>query len=275
MDKDNDNEQQGPVLRSKDRRMDLMGIPVSVLDGTEELHGVIRRMIAENRKGVVYNLNIHAVNLAMKYPWFKEFIRQARLVFCDGDGVRWGLRLLGYKPPVKIATTRWIWELAQFCEQEGFRLFLLGASPDILEQALQRLKSRYPRIQIAGHHGYFCKEGKENAAVIAGIQSFRPKILMVCFGMPLQEQWIYDNQDQLSCPVILKGGAVLDYVAGKLGAIPRWMLALNLEWLFRIFQEPGRLLGRYLYDIPCFFYYVAVAAFKNIIWHRSQTKPRE
>lgn len=233
--------------------MRLLGLPFHAV-GVEEVCAFIEGVISRNEKAVALNLNIHCVNLALKYPWLHEFIRGAQLVFCDGDGVRWGLRLLGYSPPPKITYNKWLWQLCEFCEKQQYRIFFLGAKPGVAEEAALRLKEHYPRLQVAGtYHGYFKKEGEENEKVLRAINRVRPDILLVCFGMPSQEEWIRDHWKELNVHVFLKGGAAFDYASGRLTKAPEWMIRWNLEWLFRLLQEPRRLFGRYVFGIPLFF----------------------
>ena len=41
-------------------------------------------------------------------------------------------------------------------------------------------------------------------------------------------------------------GAAFDFVAGTKATAPLWMQGYGLEWVFRLWQEPGRLWKRYL-----------------------------
>ena len=41
-------------------------------------------------------------------------------------------------------------------------------------------------------------------------------------------------------------GAAFDYEAGNIRRAPLWMQKCSLEWLYRLMQDPRRLLGRYL-----------------------------
>jgi N-acetylglucosaminyldiphosphoundecaprenol N-acetyl-beta-D-mannosaminyltransferase len=66
--------------------------------------------------------------------------------------------------------------------------------------------------------------------------------------MPRQEHWILDNLEQIQTNTILTSGACIDYVAGAVPTPPRWMGKLGLEWLYRLFSEPGRLWKRYLLE---------------------------
>ena len=43
-------------------------------------------------------------------------------------------------------------------------------------------------------------------------------------------------------------GATVDFIAGNLKRAPKWMSNHGLEWLYRVTQDPQRLLKRYLVD---------------------------
>ncbi len=121
------------------------------------------------------------------------------------------------------------------------------------DRAATNLCARYPRLRLAGtHHGYFAKEGPANQAVVDEINGASPDILLVCFGMPLQERWVSENLSQLRVHVILTGGAAIDYGAGAIPVVPRWMAKLQLEWLFRFLIEPVRMFRRYIIGNPLF-----------------------
>lgn len=246
-----------PQLEPAQRRsadMVIFGMPMHRV-GVPELHEFIERAVRENRKSLIFNVNIHCMVLALSHPWLKGAMNEAHLVYCDGDGVRWGARLLGYAPPPKVGFTRWMWDLAAFCEKKKFRLYLLGGKPGIAAMAAEKMKQRYPDLEIAGTgHGYFKKEGPEGDQVIDAINRSVAHILVIGFGMPVQEKWIMENWEKIQTNVFLPGGAVLDYAAGALGQAPAWMVAAHLEWLFRIWEDPKRLFGRYVYDIPVFFW---------------------
>lgn len=241
-----------------------MEIPVHDVEVGDVLH-FIRLSVREKRKSVILYINIHGAVLAMHEWWLKKFYMDAPLVCCDGDGIRWGLKLLGQDLPPKIPLTRWVWQLAEYCEKQKLSLYLLGAADTVVRTAAARLKERHPALKIAGfHHGYFLKRGEANDKMIAEVNAAKPDILLVCFGMPGQEKWVLENKDKLNAWVILPGGGVLNYVAGTLGKVPGWMLRLHLEWLFRLVQEPKRLFKRYATEIPWFFVQVVSWKVKKI-----------
>jgi N-acetylglucosaminyldiphosphoundecaprenol N-acetyl-beta-D-mannosaminyltransferase len=242
-----------PAAPKSPNTIDLIGLPLHRV-GVRELHAFISKTIESRSKALILNLNIHCACLAWKQPWLREFLHKSQLVFCDGDGVRWGARLLGYNPPPKVAFTRWIWDLAEFSAEKNYRLFLLGSSPGVAEQAAIKLKEKFPQLILVGtHHGYFEKTGEKNEDVLSKINQSQADILIICFGMPIQEKWLSENAARLNVPVMLPAGAVLDYVAGRLGKAPEWMIHSRLEWLFRVCEEPKRLFVRYRTEIPYFF----------------------
>ena len=232
--------------------LNLLGLPVHAVDARQVLD-FMAEAIAAKRQAVILHLNVFGANLAARNPWLKAVFHDAQLVFCDGDGIRWGLRILGRKPPPKITYNEWLWQMADWCQEHGFSVYLLGGRPGVAQRAARNLEARNPDLRILGtHDGYFEKEGRQSETVVAEINRLHPDILLVCFGMPIQERWLRDNSSRLAVHVLLTGGAALDYAAGIIPVAPRWMKGLQIEWLFRFLREPVRLFGRYVIGNPRF-----------------------
>ena len=97
---------------------------------------------------------------------------------------------------------------------------------------------------------------------IKKINNLKPDILVVGFGMPLQEKWILNNQEKLLVKVIMTGGNCFRYISGKEKRAPIWMRKYGMEWFFRFIQEPRRLFKRYLIGNPLFFIRIFFDKFK-------------
>lgn len=232
----------------------LIGVPLTICDKTQLL-AAIKKIIKANQRGLVLSGNIHSFNLAYQNKWLMDFFHQADIVRIDGAGLRLGAKLLGQQVPPRMTWADFAWELAQFCAEEGFTLFLLGGAPGVAELAAERLVERYPNLKVIGtEHGYFDKSisAVENYEVIQKVRKEKPDILIVGFGMPLQEKWLLENRQQIEANVIMTGGAVFDYVSGKSHRAPRWMTDNGLEWLGRLIIEPSRLWQRYIVGNPLF-----------------------
>lgn len=239
-------------------QVSILGVKVAPVR-VPELLAHIGHCIEAGRRALVLNVNVHALNLAWNEPWLRSFLNAADLVFCDGAGVILAARMLGQRIPERITYADWMWQLAAYAEERGFTIFLLGARPGVAELAACKLTKRFPGLRIVGsYHGYFDKtaDGRENQEVIQKINCARPDILVVGFGMPLQERWLMENWRRLDAHVLLTGGAVFDYVSGSLRRAPRWMTDHGLEWLGRLCVEPRRLWRRYLVGNPLFLWRV-------------------
>ena len=236
----------------------ILGVKVHPIT-VAELHEYIGNIIKNDQKASILNVNVHCLNLAYKDTALKQTLNKSDLVFCDGAGVILGAKILGYQIPERITYADWMWDLAKFCAENKFSLFFLGAKPGTAEKAAKQLLKRFPDLQITGvQHGYFEKSSgsAENEAVIEKINTAQPNILVLGFGMPMQEHWLMENAGRIQTNIFLTGGAVFDYVSGSLQRAPGWMTTHGLEWLGRLLIEPGRLWKRYLLGNPVFLWRV-------------------
>ncbi len=221
----------------------------------EEINEAIGRIVRAEGHVVIPNINIQFANLAQRLPWLREFFNSAPINFCDGVGIQLGARLLGCRIKERFTPPDWFDSLAEYCRAAGISLYFLGGRPGIAAGAAEVLVSRFPGLVIAGvHHGYFNKnrQSSENARVVAAINRCRPDILLVAFGMPLQEEWLAQNWEHIDAHVALTGGAVFDYISGRVRRPPAWLRRCGCEWLGRLLVEPRRLWKRYLIGNPLF-----------------------
>jgi N-acetylglucosaminyldiphosphoundecaprenol N-acetyl-beta-D-mannosaminyltransferase len=96
-------------------------------------------------------------------------------------------------------------------------------------------------------------EHMDNAEIARRVRAARPDLLIVCFGCPKQEKWMWQNLGGLGVPVAIGAGATVDFLANRVARAPGWMRRSGTEWLFRLAQEPRRLARRYADDLLHFF----------------------
>lgn len=230
----------------------VLGVKVNPITEVQ-LNREIARIITAGQKELVLNVNINAVNQALKHAFMKELLNRARIVFCDGYGVVMGVRILGGVIPERITYADWMWSLSALCQREGFSLYFLGAREGIAQQAAEKLRERYPSLKVVGiRNGYFARTGPENNAVLEQINRSRPDILVLGLGMPEQERWLSDNWEKVDARIALTGGACFDFISGTVRRAPRWMADNGLEWLYRLILEPRRMFVRYVIGNPLF-----------------------
>lgn len=237
----------------------------------QELIEYVTKAAKLEKKTIVGHVNVRAMNFAYELPWYRDFFNNANLVFCDGFGVLLGAKLHGYSVESvhRMTCPDYIEDLALACEKEDVSLFLLAGQPGVVDKAMAKFRAIAPNLKIEGHHGYFEKSGEENYAVINKINKFKPGVLYIGFGMPLQERWILDNLERVEARVFLPLGACLDFYTGSVRRGPRWMTDRGLEWLTRLTTQPLRLWERYLIGNTLFFYRVLTQPSSNRISSKS------
>lgn len=233
-------------------------IPVHLFT-EDSLHSTIEDIIIKGQRKTVLNSNAHLVQLAnSEEHWLIDyFTKEVDFVMCDGSGIQLGAKLTGQKVPEKIAYNIWFWNFARFCAEKNFSIFLLGAKDGVAKKAAERLAEKSPGLKIFYHHGYFDKSkgSQENEAIIRKINEVKPNILLVCFGMPVQEQYIRENLNRFDTNIFMSGGGALDFFSGNAKTAPAFFRFLYLEWFYRLCSDPKRLWKRYLIGNFKFLYY--------------------
>ena len=169
---------------------------------------------------------------------FRAILNEASLVLPDGAGVVLGAKILRTPLKEKVAGIDFAANLLGVLEETGGRLYLLGGKPGIAEQAAENMKKTHPKLCICGTaDGYF----KDEAPVIARINEARADVVFVCLGAPKQERFMHDHRAELNVRLMIGLGGSLDGFAGTVRRAPKWMIRLQLEWLYRLLREPSRI----------------------------------
>ena len=185
---------------------------------------------------------------------FCDLLNRADLVLPDGAGVVLGAKILKTPLKQKVAGIEFAQNLLPILEETGKKLFLLGSKPGIAELAAEKMKEKCPGLQICGMaDGYF----KDENEVVQKVNEAEADVLFVCLGAPKQEKFMAEHQKDLKVKLMIGLGGTLDGIAGTVKRAPKWMIRLNLEWLYRLIKEPRRF-GRMM-RLPKFVF----AAFKK------------
>ena len=182
---------------------------------------------------------------------------EASLVVADGAPLIAASKLLGKDLPERVAGSDLapgLLAAADLAASEGarpLRLFLLGAGPGVADRAAEKIRAKWPSIEVVG---VFCPplgfehDQAENEQILATVNDAQPDVLLIGLGAPKQELWIHRFHKQLETRVALCAGATIDFLAEEKRRSPRWMQRLGLEWVHRLASEPRRLAGRYARD---------------------------
>ena len=209
----------------------------------------IWRCVERGSQSVIANHNAHSIYLCRVRRSLRKFFEEADLIQVDSQPLILWSKALG-RPTRRFHRSTYLdwreqfWSLA---DKEGWKVFFVGGEPGVAETAARNLGHRWPRTVVATHHGYFdhSSVSPDNAEVLRRIEEFKPQVLLVGMGMPIQEEWVQTNRTKLPSIPILTVGAAFDYEAGRQVAAPRWMGRWGLEWAFRLMVDPRRLVTRY------------------------------
>jgi N-acetylglucosaminyldiphosphoundecaprenol N-acetyl-beta-D-mannosaminyltransferase len=212
---------------------------------------LLKRLSAVQCPTVVAFVNQHAVNLAWARPDFAAALRLSDILLRDGVGIEYFLKLNGCPSGRNMNGTDFIPKLA--AAFTGRRVAVLGTKAPWTGRAAAALTSLGCDvvIQLDGF--------QEDDAYIRSLEATRPELVIVAMGMPKQELIATRLSAAVSFPtVIVSGGAIADFLAGRHSRAPRMLREAGLEWLFRVALEPRRLAGRYLSGGATFLWRIAV-----------------
>ena len=227
----------------------VTGIDIATLTMSEFVDQIVG-WVTRREARLAVGVNAHVSNLNAQDPAFADKLKQADLLYADGQSIVWAARALGGSAPERIATTDVARPLAERLAAAGKRMYFFGGVDGVADAAADRLRAAYPGVQIRTHHGYVCAE--DTPELLADIRKFRTDLLFVGLGDPLQLDWVIRHRAELGRMSILTCGGLFDWLSGKHRRAPSWMIRGGLEWLWRLFIEPARLAKRYLIGNPQF-----------------------
>lgn len=217
-----------------------MGInfPRITLDRTVE---ILSNEIEQNRSQLfhVITVNPEITMACQKDSLLRSIVNEAGLITADGIGIVMVSRLRGCKLPERVTGYDTLLKLLDSGNQKKWSFYFLGADPITNEKVCEVIGEKYPDLLLLGrHHGFFNQH--EEGQLVEEIASLKPDILVVALGAPYAERWIHKHKTKLNAKIAIGVGGSLDVISGKVKATPEIWKRLNLEWLFRLIQQPSR-----------------------------------
>lgn len=190
--------------------------------------------------------NVHTSILSYEDSEYCRIQNNALMAVPDGGPLASTGRKRGCNNMSRTAGPSLMDELFKVSIDHGYRHFFYGSTPETLKKLFSELERKYPGMQIAGMCSppFRALSKEEDEGFVQIINNAKPDFIWVGLGAPKQERWMAAHQGQVS-GVMIGVGAGFDYHAGNILRAPEWMQRNNLEWLFRLFQDPKRLFARY------------------------------
>ena len=222
----------------------LRDLPIAPLTMAQALDRV-DDAIARHERLRIGVVNAAKVVSMARDTLLREDVLSSGLVLADGASVVWAMRLLGRPLPERVAGIDLMRGILERGSQRAYRVYCLGATEEVLQKTCARIRSDFPGVRLVGsRNGYFTDD--EEAAVALDIDRAQPDVVFVAITSPRKERFLARWGNSLAATVWHGVGGSFDVMAGKVRRAPAVWQRLNLEWLFRLLQEPRRLWRRYL-----------------------------
>ncbi len=235
------------------QRVNVLGVPISAIRMNDALFWIDRWIRSGDQKYICV-ADVHAVMEGTRDPGLREIYCRAGLVTPDGMPLVWFCRNRGYPDVERVYGPDLLLAACERFQGNGTRHYFLGGSQGVPERLAGRLRALFPDLRIAGAFSppFRPLTAAEDEELVMRINEAHPDILWVGLGNPKQEFWMADHLGRIEAPVMVGVGAAFDFHSGRVRQAPRWIQRSGFEWLFRLFQEPGRLWRRYLRSNPRF-----------------------
>lgn len=218
-------------------------------------------LLESGSRGWLCTVNVSILMMMRSDQRLQSFVDNAALVVADGQPIVWCAPWFGQSLPERVTGVDLVDSICERAAHVGKRVYLLGATADIVEKLAQRLLERHPTLNINFSDGYFSKD--EAAERADHIRTAGADILFVGMGVPRQEIFIEEQWDRLGVGMAIGVGGSFDVLAGVRSRAPVWVQKIGMEWFYRLVQEPRRLFMRYLITNCQFLWLVFSGLFKK------------
>jgi N-acetylglucosaminyldiphosphoundecaprenol N-acetyl-beta-D-mannosaminyltransferase len=234
-------------------RVNVLGVGISALNLPSAL-AEIAEAIRTRRKGYICVTGVHGVMEAQSDETFRGILNNAFLCTPDGMPMVWVGKIQGHREMSRVYGPDLMLDVCAWSEMNPCRHFFFGGAPGVAELLAEKLKARFPKIQIAGTFTppFRPLNPAEEAELREKIRAAQADIVWVGLSTPKQEKFMAEYLPKLDATLMLGVGAAFDFLSDRVKQAPRWIQRSGLEWFYRLCSEPQRLAGRYFKNNPVF-----------------------
>ena len=242
----------------KSPSVNINGIKIDITDYSILLQQ-INSAIDQNRNLCIAYSNANSVNFSYNNPEFKNYLRKFDITHPDGIGIKLAINFLcpGLYKGSRFTGSDFYPLLTADAIKHNRKVFFFGNT----EEVLSKISGNNNGLQIAGlHNGYNFEDEK----VIAQINASMTDVLIIGLGTPLQEKWIAEHRERISCRVIICVGEGISVFAGTRQRGPVFLHTIGMEWLYRLLSSPLKYFKRYIIGNPLFLYRIIILKMRKL-----------
>lgn len=245
-------------------KLQIISLSVHHISFAKSLEQVMKYAL-ERRQSYICFANVHMTIEACNDKSLLEKLNNADLVLADGKPIALACKLLHHKKQERISGMDFTPLILAKANEKSLSVFIYGSTHDVINAMKEKITTDFPNIDLAGAISppFRSLTSDEIKNDIDKINQSGTNIVLVALGCPKQEKWMAENSGKINAVLLGIGGA-LPVAAGIQKRAPKWMQNMALEWLYRFFQQPGRLFTRYLFTNSCFLFLLGRNWIKNI-----------
>ncbi|EOR28257.1 bacterial polymer biosynthesis protein, WecB/TagA/CpsF family [Clostridium sartagoforme AAU1] len=232
----------------------ILGVNINVTNMRETIKFIISNI--QNLKGnYICISNVHTTVMAYENEHYKSIQNFGVLALPDGGPLSVVSKIRGFNEAERVTGPDLMGEIFKISKEKGYKHYFYGSTEETLENLIKNIKNKFPNLEVVGAFSPPFRElnDEEDKVIIKEINSRNADFVWVGLGAPKQEEWMYKHKNKVNS-VMIGVGAGFDYYAERIKRAPIWMQKHNLEWLFRLAQDPKRLFKRYLVTNSKFIY---------------------
>ena len=234
------------VSLNKRKTTNILGVNIAVTNMDEIIETVSDNLT--NWKGqYICVSNVHTTVMAYENEEYCKVQNEAILALPDGGPLSSYSRLGGEKKAERVTGPDFMQIVLKMSAEKGWSHFFYGSSEETLSKLRAVINEKYPGINVVGMISPPYREltDAEDNEYIKQINEANPDFVWIGLGAPKQEIWMNKHKGIIS-GLMIGVGAAFDYESGNIKRAPLWMQKCNLEWLYRLIQDPKRLIKRYI-----------------------------
>lgn len=236
----------------------ILGVNIAAID-IKWLIKFLNTNIKQLKGDYVCVSNVHTTVTAFENPEYRKIQNGGIMAIPDGGPLTSVGRKRGYHGMQRTTGPSLMEEIFKISDKKKYRHYFYGSTDKTLKKIESILKNKYPGIQVAGMYSppFTSMTVEEDNWIISKINETNPDFVWIGLGAPKQELWMAKHQGKID-GLMIGVGAGFDYLAGNIKRAPEWMQKSNMEWLFRLVQDPKRLFGRYVHTNIMYIWYAMI-----------------
>lgn len=226
--------------------INILGVNIAVTNMTDTIKQITDNLEKWRGKYICIS-NVHTTVTAYENEEYRKIQNGAVMALPDGGPLSSYARKHGHKEAQRVTGPDLMQEILKMSSEHKWKHFFYGSSTDTLDKLKSVIESKYEDVEVVGMISppYRKLTEEENLEYLKIINEAKPDFIWIGLGAPKQEIFMKEHEDMINA-LMLGVGAAFDYESGNLKRAPHWMQKHDLEWLYRLIQDPKRLFKRYL-----------------------------